>query len=79
MSLTQCPNCNRLCFTDAASCLTCGKTFQSGLLLAQVVAKEKAFSTKANTLFISLFLTSLALLVFIELQAYSNGVGLFRP
>ena len=79
MSLTKCPNCHRHCFTDAASCPSCGKTFQPGLLQAQVIVKEKVFSTKANTLFLSLFLTVLAVLVFVELQVYLNGVGLFRP
>jgi hypothetical protein len=49
------------------------------VLAAQAVAKEKAFSTKANILFLSLFLTVLAVLVFIEVQAYLAGVGLFRP
>jgi len=79
MSLTQCPNCHRLCFTDAIVCPSCAKTFQPGVLTAQAIATEKAFSTKANILFLSLFLTLLALLVFVEVQAYLSGVGLFRP
>jgi len=49
------------------------------MLQSRMVAKEKAFSTKVNTLFLSLFLTLLALLVFVEIQAYVNGVGFFRP
>lgn len=79
MNLIQCPNCHRLCFTDAIVCPSCAKTFQPGVLAAQSFAKEKAFSTKANILFLSLFLTVLAVLVFIEVQAYLAGVGLFRP
>ena len=79
MSLTQCPNCHRLCFTDAIVCPSCAKTFQPGVLESRAIAKEKAFSTKANILFVSLFLTVLSVLVFIEVQAYLGGVGLFRP
>lgn len=79
MSLTQCPNCRRRCFTDAASCTSCGELLRPGMLEAQAVAKEKALNAKAYTIFLSLFLTSLAVLVFVELQAYSNGVGFFRP
>src|SRR4030095_1141315 len=79
MSLTQCPNCHRHCFTDAASCPSCGRTFPSGGLEAQAVAKEKAFSRNSITLFLSLFLSILAVLVFVELQVYLTGVGLFRP
>jgi hypothetical protein len=49
------------------------------MLQAQAIAKEKAFSRNANTLFLSLFVITLAVLVFVELQAYLNGVGFFRP
>ncbi len=70
MSLTQCPNCHRGCFTDAASCSGCRQNFQPGLLQAYAVNQEKAFSAKANALFLSLFLTWLAVLVFVQLQAY---------
>ena len=77
MSLTQCPNCHRHCFTDAAYCPSCG-TFQSGLQ-AHAVAKEEVFSRKAITLSLSLFLSIFAVLVFVELQVYLTGVGLFRP
>ena len=79
MSLTQCPNCHRQCFTDSTVCPSCAKIFQAGALQARAVAKEKAFSTKANTLFLSMLLTLLAVLVFVELQAYLAGVGFFRP
>ena len=79
MNLTQCPNCHRLCFSDAIVCPSCAKTFQPGALASRAAAIEKAFSTKANILFLSLFLTVLAVLVFIGIQAYLAGVGLFRP
>jgi len=34
---------------------------------------------KADALFLSLFLTLLAVLLFVQLQAYLKGVGFFRP
>lgn len=79
MSLTQCPNCHRQCFTDSVLCPSCRKTFQVGMLQAQAVAEDNALNRKANVLFLSLLLTSLAVLVSVELQAYLNGVGFFRP
>jgi hypothetical protein len=75
MSLTQCPNCRRRCFTDAVSCPNCFQTFQPGLLQAYAVAEEKAFSEKANTLFLSLFVISLSVLMFFQIQAYLDGFG----
>ena len=79
MSLTLCPHCQRQCFTDSASCPGCGHTFQAGVLQAQAVAEEKAFSRKANALFFSGLLIVLGVLLFFQLQAYLNGDGLFRP
>jgi len=70
MSLTHCPRCSRRCFTDAASCPNCLQTFQPGLLQASAVAEEKAFSAKTNTLFFSLFVLWVAMLMFFQLQAY---------
>jgi len=75
MSLTHCPNCNRRCFTDAASCPNCLQTFRPGLLQASAVAEEKAFSTKTNALFFSLFVIWVAVLVFFQLQAYLGRIG----
>jgi hypothetical protein len=49
------------------------------MLQAQAVAEDNVLNRKANVLFLSLFLTSLAVLVLVELQAYLNGVGFFRP
>jgi hypothetical protein len=70
MILTQCPNCHRRCFTDAASCLNCLQTFQPGLLQAFAVAEEKAFNATTNALFLSLFVLWVAMLMFFQLQAY---------
>ena len=74
MSLTHCPNCSRLCFTDAASCPNCLQTFQPGLLQASAVADERAFSAKTNVLFLGLFVIWFAVLVF-QLQGYLGGSG----
>ena len=68
MSLTSCPNCRRRCFTDAASCSNCFQTFQPRSLQAYAVAEEKAFAVKANTLFLSLFLIWLAVLLSVQLK-----------
>ena len=72
MSLTHCPNCNRRCFTDAAACSNCLRTFQPGLLQASAVAEEQAFSAKTNALFFSLFAIWVAVLMFFQLQADLN-------
>ena len=75
MSLIQCPNCHRRCFTDAAACPNCLQTFQPGLLQASAVAEEKAFSAKTNALILSLFVMWVAVLMFFELQAYLDRTG----
>jgi hypothetical protein len=75
MSLTQCPNCRRRFFTDAASCPNCLQTFQPGFLQKFAVAEEKAFSAKTNALFLSLFVIWFAVLMFFQLQAYLDGSG----
>jgi uncharacterized membrane protein YvbJ len=79
MSLTQCPNCHRQCFTDSILCHSCGETFHAGMLQALATAKDKALNRNVYTLFLSLILTTLAVLVLVELQAFLNGVNLFRP
>jgi hypothetical protein len=75
MSLTQCPNCRGRCFTDTASCSRCYQTFQPGSLEAYAVAEEKAFSAKAHALFLSLFLTWLAVLLLVQIQTHLYGTG----
>jgi len=70
MSLTQCPNCRRRCFTDAASCQSCLQTFKPGVLQAYAIAEEKSFSSKTNVIFLSLFLIWLATLVYFQLQPF---------
>lgn len=79
MSLTQCPNCHRQCFTDSVLCPSCGQTFQAGMLQAQAAGEEHSLNRKANILFLGLVVTSLAVLILVELQAYLNGVDFFRP
>ncbi|HET6891467.1 MAG TPA: hypothetical protein VFH31_10225 [Pyrinomonadaceae bacterium] len=75
MSLTRSLCCHRLSFTDTAFCPSCGKTFQPGVLQAQAVAEEKAFSMKAYAIFLGAFLTLLWMLIFVLFQVYPNGVG----
>jgi hypothetical protein len=78
MSPTQCLHCHRICFTDAATCPSCGQIFQTGVLQEQAVYKEKAFTRKANALFLCALLTLLAVLLLVQLQAYLNGTGFFH-
>ena len=76
MSLTQCPNCRRRCFTDATFCQSCLQTFKPGVLQASAVAEEKSFGVKTNMLFLSLFLIWLAVLVFFQLRgSFAGGVN----
>lgn len=75
MSLTHCPKCSRLCFTDATSCPHCLQIFRPGLLQATAVAEEKEFSAKTNALFLSLFVIWVAVLMFFQLQAYLDRTG----
>jgi hypothetical protein len=72
MGLTRSLCCRRLIFTDAAFCPSCGKTFQAGTLQAKAVAEEKAFSMKANALFLAAFLTLLGVLILVQVHAYVN-------
>lgn len=76
MGLTQCPDCDRRCFTDATSCTKCFLTFKPGLLQANAEAEEKSFSVKTNALFLSLFLIWLALSVFFQLRGYLGATGI---
>jgi len=49
------------------------------MLQAQAAGEEISLNRKANILFLSLIVTTLAVLLLVELQAYSNGVDFFRP
>ena len=73
MGLTQCPNCGRRCFNDAASCQNCLQTFKPGVLQAYAVAEEKSFSVKTNVLFLSLLLIWVAVLIFLQLRGFLAG------
>ena len=75
MSLTQCLNCHRLCFTDAASCPNCFQVFKPGALQASAIAAEKSFSAKTNMLFLGLLLIWLAVLLVSYLGGYLDGAG----
>ena len=75
MSLTQCPNCRRRCFTDAASCQSCLQTFKPGVLRAYAIAEEKSFSLRTNVIFLGLFLMWLATLVYFQLQGFLASSG----
>jgi len=75
MSLTQCPKCHRLCFTDAASCLNCFQVFKPGALQVSAIAAEKSFSAKTNIIFLGLLLVWLAVLLLSYLGGYLDGAG----
>ncbi len=68
MNLTRSPCCYHLCFSDAAMCLWCGQAFESGALERLAVAGEKAFKRNAYLAFVSVFLGSLAVLLFFQLR-----------
>ena len=68
MSLTRSPCCHHLCFIDAAMCPWCGQAFQSGALERIAIADEKAFKRNVYAVFFSVFLGSVAVLLFFQLQ-----------
>jgi hypothetical protein len=78
MALIQCPHCRRLCFTNAASCPSCGQVSQPGALEAKAVAEEKAFRRNAGALFVTAFLTLLGVLLYIQMQPYVEPTDVLR-
>lgn len=68
MSLTASPCCHHLCFSDASMCSWCGQAFESGALEQIAIAGEKAFNRNAFAIFLSVFLGSLAVLLFFQLR-----------
>ena len=68
MSLIRSPCCHHLCFSDASMCLWCGQAFESGALERIAIAGEKAFKRNAYAIFVSVFLGSLAVLLFFQLR-----------
>jgi hypothetical protein len=79
MSLTHCPHCSKYCFTDSVFCVRCFSSFLPGELLAVAALREKAFMRRSHLAFVVVFLISISgLLLFTELQAYMNGLGIFR-
>jgi hypothetical protein len=68
MSLTKCPTCLRLTFISATSCPSCGKGFPPGSLQAQSDKEEKAFTRKWGSVFLSVLLCMLGVLLFAMLR-----------
>jgi hypothetical protein len=68
MSITKCPRCGRLCFSDALSGHSCAVAFQAGELSANVAAEEEAFNRKWDLIFIAALAVLLAALVFVGLR-----------
>jgi hypothetical protein len=67
MNLTQSPCCHHLCFSDAAmSVVRTG--FAPGPLERVAIAGEQAFKRNAYAIFFSVFLGSLAVLLFFQLR-----------
>ncbi len=77
MTLTNCPRCQRRCFTDAIECEQCGLVFPPGILNKQVEASEKQFLNKSHLLFASLLTIVAAAFVLLQIYDYRNGVGVF--
>lgn len=73
MSLTQCPNCHRRLFSDAASCPNCRQNFRPGVLQAYAIAEEKSFSANTNMLFLGLALIWLVVLLVFLLRGYLDA------
>src|ERR1041384_8338290 len=76
MSLTRSPCCHQLCFSDAAMCPWCGQAFESGALERGAIAGEQAVKRNAYSIFFSVFLGSLAVLLFFNFATELNGTTL---
>ena len=68
MSLTRSPCCHHLSFNDTEVCPWCGQAFEAGALGRIAIAGEKAFNRNAYAIFFSVFLGSLAVLLFFQLR-----------
>ena len=68
MNLALSPCCRHLCFSNVSVCPWCSQVFESGELERIAVAEEKSFKTKAYAIFLGVFVLSLALLRFVQLQ-----------
>ena len=77
MGLTQCSNCHRRVFTDAASCPHCLRIFKPGALQAYAIAEEKLFSAKTNILFGGLALIWLMVLLVFLWRGYMDCTGIW--
>lgn len=56
MSLVKCPECLRLCFSDAQACHSCSREFNRGQLRAKLAVENKAFDRKCYGVFLILLL-----------------------
>jgi hypothetical protein len=56
MSLVKCPECLRLCFSDAQACHSCSREFNRGELITKLAAENKAFDRKCYGVFLILLL-----------------------
>ena len=68
MSLTKCPICSHLTLISAAECPSCGEGFKTGALQAQADRQERAFRRKWGTLFFSVLLCMIGVLLFAILR-----------
>jgi hypothetical protein len=68
MSLSKCPDCRKLCFTESASCPSCARAFQPAELRTQAEAEERAFQRKGHVLFLVLLLAQLMVLLFVAFR-----------
>lgn len=72
MSLTKCPECSRLCFSDDSSCLTCLRGFHPNELRDKAIADNRAFDRKWNIVFLTLFLILMGALLVVVLRPQSS-------
>jgi hypothetical protein len=55
MSLVQCPECHRLCFSDFESCVGCLRKFEPGELRTKLMSENRVFERKFYAVFLILF------------------------
>ena len=68
MSLTKCPACRKLCFTEAVSCTSCARAFQPAELRTLAETEERALQRNGNILFLVVLLTPLMALLFVAFR-----------
>lgn len=68
MSISNCPNCGRMCFSDDAGCPGCSYVFPPGELKAKAIADETVFMRKSNAVFAVVFFALMVALAFAVLR-----------